>query len=108
MKLNRIKGTDLELTDAMRSAVDRVMDNLDKYIEKFGDAVSADVELEKTTQHHHKGPFFRAEINVTIPGKLVRAEATDEDLYIAIDRMEENISRELRKEKEKFVENQQS
>ncbi len=108
MKLNRIKGTHLELTDAMRSAVDRVLANLDKYAEKFGEAVAADVELEKTTRHHNKGPIFRAEINVTIPGKLLRGEATDEDLYIAIDRMEEHISREIRKEKEKFTENQQS
>lgn len=106
MKLNKLKGTDLEITDAMRAAVDRVMEDLTKYAEHFGEAISADVEVGKTTQHHHKGPFFRAEINIAIPRKLLRAEATDEDLYVAIDRMGEEISRELRKEKELLTEKQ--
>lgn len=109
MKLNRIKSTGLDLTDAMRSAVEKVMANLDKYAERFGEAVSADVELEKTTNHHNKGEIYRAEINVSVPKKgILRADATDEDLYAAIDKMDEAISRELRKLKERFVEEAQA
>lgn len=109
MKLNRIKATGMDLTDAMHTAVDKVMANLDKYANRFGEAVSADVELKKTTQHHHKGEIYEAEINVSVPQKgLIRANEKDEDLYAAIDKMEENISRELRKLKERFVENQQT
>lgn len=108
MKLNRIKGTGMDLTDAMRASVDKVMANLDKYSERFGEAASADVELEKTTNHHNKGEIFRAEINVSVPQKgILRAEATEGDLYAAIDKMEEQISRELRKLKERYIENMQ-
>ena len=109
MKLDRLKATGMDLTDGIRAAIDRVMENLDKYIDKFGEAVSANVEVEKTTQHHQKGQIFRAEINVSVPQKgLLRVEETDEDLYVAIDKMEESISRELRRLKERFTESQQS
>lgn len=97
----------MDMTDAIRTAVDKVLVNLDKYAERFGESVSADVEVGKTSHHHHKGEIFRAEINISVPQKgILRAEATDEDLYVAIDKMEESISRELRKLKERFVENQ--
>ena len=109
MKLNRIKATGMELTDAIRAAAEKVMANLDKYAERFGEAVSADIELMKTTQHHQKGPFYGAEINIAVPQKgLVRVVETDEDLYAAVDKMEESASRELRKLKERYVEHMQA
>lgn len=109
MKLNRIKATGLEMTGAMRTAVDKVMANLNKYAERFGEAAFADIELEKTTNHHNKGQIYRAEINVSVPQKgILRADADDEDLYVAIDKAEEDISRELRKLKERHVESTQT
>jgi len=109
MKLNRILASGMDMTDAIRAAVDKVMVNLDKYTERFGEAVSADVEVGKTTNHHNKGEIYRAEINVSVPKKgILRAEATDEDLYAAIDKVEESISRELRKLKERFVQESQA
>lgn len=109
MKLNRLKATNMDMTDAISAAVDKVLANLDKYAERFGEAVSADVEVERTTHHHHKGEVFRASINVAVPQKgSLRAEETDEDLYVAIDKMEEAVSREFRKLKERFVQSQQT
>lgn len=103
MKLNKLKTTDLELTDAMRAAVEHMLEKLGKYAARYGEAVSADVELAKTTRHHRKGPFFRAEINVEIPGKLLRAESEHEDLYAAIEEVEDEMTRQLREEKERSV-----
>jgi putative sigma-54 modulation protein len=100
MTINRIKGTGIELTDAIKDAVETELALLDPMVERWGDAVSADVEVGKTTQHHHKGEIFRAEVNLQIPGKLLRAEDENEDLYVAIKNVGDTLRRELNKEKE--------
>lgn len=100
MTINRIKGTGIELTDAIKDAVESELATLDPMIERWGDAVSADVEVGKTTAHHHKGDIFRAEVNLQIPGKLLRAEDDNEDLYVAIKNVADKLGRELNKEKE--------
>jgi putative sigma-54 modulation protein len=100
MKINRIKGTNIDLTDAIKDAVESDLAALDPMVERWGDAASVDVEVGKTTNHHHKGEIFRAEANLQIPGKLLRAEREDEDLYVAIKEVADTLARELNKEKE--------
>lgn len=100
MSIN-IQATNLELTDAIRSyAEEKVSEILSRY---HMEVIQADIEVAKTTQHHQKGEVFRAEVNVDIPGKLVRAEATHEDLYAAIDEMKNILDEELRKQKDKSI-----
>ena len=100
MKINRIKGTGIDLTDAIKAAVENELAALDPMVERWGEAVSADAEVGKTTNHHQKGEIFRAEVNLSIPGKLLRAEDENEDLYIAIKNVADTLVRELNKEKE--------
>ena len=103
MTINRIKATGIELTDAIKNAVEKELAALDERIARWGDAVSADVEVGKTTNHHHKGEIFRAEANLHIPGKTLRAEETAEDLYAAIKEMARTLGREVVKEKERHA-----
>lgn len=100
MTINKIKGTNMDLTDAIKDAVESELSALDPMVERWGDAASVDVEVGKTTNHHHKGEIFRAEANLQIPGKLLRAEREDEDLYVAIKNVADTLARELNKEKE--------
>ncbi len=100
MTINRIKGTNIELTDAIKDAVESELATLDALCERWGEAVSADVEVGKTSEHHHKGEIFRAEVNLQIPGKLLRAEDENEDLYVAIKNVADTLQRELVKEKD--------
>lgn len=100
MHINRIKGTNMDLTEAIKSAVIDELAALDARAERWGTAVSADVEVGKTSNHHQKGEIFRAEVNLTIPGKLLRAEDENEDLYVALKNVVGTLGRELEKEKE--------
>jgi putative sigma-54 modulation protein len=100
MTINRIKGTGIDLTDAIKDAVESELAALDALVERWGDAASADVEVGRTTSHHQKGEIFRAEVNLQIPGKLLRAEREGEDLYVAIKDVADTLARELVKEKE--------
>lgn len=108
MKIDRVKATGIELTDAISEVIVKELDALDSMVARFGPPVSAQVEVGKTTQHHNKGPFFRAEINLTIPNKILRAEAEHEDLYVAVKEATKILYMELAKEKDKHVDGRQA
>lgn len=101
MTIDRIKATGIELTDAIKDAVEKDLAALEAMTERFGDAAAVDVEVGKTTNHHHKGEIFRAEMNLHIPGKTIRVEETAEDLYAAIKEAARTLGREVVKEKER-------
>jgi putative sigma-54 modulation protein len=94
MKLD-IKSKNIDLTAAIRDFVESKMATLDAKVARFGTAVSAEVEVGKTSQHHKKGPVFRAEVHVRLPNKLVYAEAKNYDLYIAINDAKKEAERQV-------------
>ena len=62
-----------------------------------------EVEVGKTTEHHQKGDVYRAEINFTAGGVRLRAVATTDDLYAALDDAKDEMQREMRRYKEKQI-----
>lgn len=58
--------------------------------------MSVDLEIARTTRHHRKGKIYRAEVNLSLPRKLLRAEVEDEDARAAIDLLSEEIEREIK------------
>jgi len=91
-----IKATNMELTSAIRNYVEKRMAKLEKLLER-ADRVVIDFEVGQTTKHHQKGDIFRAEVTADIEGKIYRASTTEEDLYVAIDKVEQMIFRDIRK-----------
>jgi len=95
-----IKTKNIDLTDAIRDAVQSKMAKLGPMVERFGDSVTAEVEVGKTTGHHNKGPHFRAEVHVRLPGKLVYADAENEDMYMAVREARDKAVRQVKDYKE--------
>lgn len=108
MKIDRIKATGIELTDAITATVVKELEALDPLVARFGPPTSAQVEVSRTTQHHNKGLIFRAEINLVIPHRTLRAEADHEDLYAAIRAAANTLYQEMAKEKDRHVEERQA
>ena len=95
-----IKGTNLDLTEAIKNYVTEKVNSLEKF---FDQALIARVDVGLTTKHHQKGNIFRAEINLEVPQKhLLRAESVKDDLYIAINDAKADLERQLKKYKEKM------
>jgi len=94
-----ITGTQLSLTQEIKEYAEKKLGELERFIPE-GTAVQMDVELEKTTNHHRKGEIFRAEVNVSLPGGLLRAEAQEEMLFKAINEVKNEMQRELVKYKD--------
>lgn len=96
------KYTNLDSTSAMTAYVEEKMGALDKLVEKWNaeGGVAAHVEIARTTHHHHKGPVFRAEINLHLPHVILRAEHIDVDARVAVDLVRDKVRREIIKYKE--------
>jgi len=101
MKIN-IKGTKIELTAAIESYIKKKIGGVEKFITMHaGEEIRAEVEIGKTTKHHHSGDIFRAEVNLSIHGKQFRATSEKSDLYAAIDDARDELVRELNSSKDK-------
>lgn len=95
MRINNIKGTGIELTDAIRDYAEKRVNALNKFVDADDTSVLANVEVGKTTAHHQSGDIFRAEFNVSMGGKQFRAVAGKNDLYAAIDDAKDEMARIL-------------
>jgi len=97
-----IKATNFKLTPAIEDWVLEKIKTLEKYIpnlDKKG-VVECWVEVGKVTMHHQKGDVFRAEADIRLPGKVLRVEATESDLKMAIVRVKDELQRQLNKYKD--------
>jgi len=98
-----IKGTNMELTEAIKDYINEKIGSLDKF---FDQILEARVEVGITNKHHQKGNIFRAEVNLEVPQKqIIRAEAEREDLYMAINEVKDELQGQLKKYKEKMRSN---
>ncbi|MEK7650556.1 MAG: ribosome-associated translation inhibitor RaiA [Patescibacteria group bacterium] len=97
MNIN-IKTTGLELTDALEAYLHEKLAHVEKFITESERAIArAEVNLAKTTQHHKNGDFFKAEITILLSGRSLHASANKDDLYAAIDEMQDEIISEIKR-----------
>lgn len=98
MQLISLKGTHIELTDAIKGYVDAKLSAIEKFTTDMGVA-EISVECGRTSEHHNKGNVYRCEMNLQVPGKLLRAEREAEDLYAAIDLVKDELVRQVKDHK---------
>jgi len=90
-----LKSKGIDLTAAINAAVAKSVSSIEKKVARFGESVTCEVEVSKTTKHHKKGDVFRAEVHVRVPGKLVYAESLKDDLYVAINDARKEAERQI-------------
>ena len=104
----RIQGTNLELTAELYDFVETKLADCERTLGDVNrDPIQIDVELEKTTRRHPKErdtqQRYRAEANVSVPGRLIRAEGSAADIHQAIVEMKHHLMRELRRWRERLI-----
>lgn len=94
-----ISGKNLDITEGLRTAVEEKIGKLERY---FNDSTEVHVTLSAEK--------LRQKIEVTIPmkGSIIRAEESSSDMYVSIDLVEEVIERQLRKYKNKLIDQKQA
>ncbi|HWS76383.1 MAG TPA: ribosome-associated translation inhibitor RaiA [Quisquiliibacterium sp.] len=87
-----ITGHHLEVTPALRDYVTQKLERITRHFDRVID-VKVFLSVDKLVQ--------KAEINIHVRGKDIFAEATDDDLYAAIDALVDKLDRQVLKYKDK-------
>jgi ribosomal subunit interface protein len=104
MNIN-IHAKNLELNAPLRAFIEEKMADIEHLIGDSGPA-QAQIEVGIPSHHHNTGSIYYAEVNLTIGGKLLRAEATNFDLHSAIVDVKDDLKVQIKKFKEKLTEAQ--
>ncbi|MEK7652882.1 MAG: ribosome-associated translation inhibitor RaiA [Patescibacteria group bacterium] len=93
-----IKAKNAKLAPEAHEIITKKINKLTRYCDCI---IKADVEIGVTTFHHQKGDIYRAEVNLAVPKKIIRAEAETDTIDKSISEMLKRLKAELIKYKQK-------
>ena len=114
----QIKATNLDLTPAIKEYIEKKFTSLVRFLRKelaptaknkkapasshreLKDRVIF-IEIARTTRHHRHGNVFYAEATLEIDKETLRAEHSDYDIRVAIDKVKDKFKKEIIKHKER-------
>lgn len=91
----KVTGLHLELTPSLREYIETRLERITRHVDDLID-VSVTLSVDKLVQ--------KAEVNAHLSGKDIHVEATDSDMYAAIDALMDKLDRQVLKFKEKQTE----
>ncbi len=98
MKIS-IKTKNITLNEPLKVFIHEKIGSLEKFLGNDTDSLLVEVELDKT-KHQNKGDIFRAEVQIDVPNKLLRAESTMDDLRKAIVEVKDQLQVQIKKYRE--------
>jgi|SRR6056297_183630 len=96
----QIQGTNMELTQDTKDFLQEKMDMLEKYLGNLT-VQNCDVEIGQENKHHQSGDIFFCEINMAVPGDLLRVRKVEETLFKAIEKAKDHMKENIIKHKDK-------
>ena len=90
-----ISGKNIEVTPGLKDAIEQKLGKLERYFTPETE-INVTLSVEKGRQ--------KIEVTIPVKGNIIRSEQTSNDMYVSIDLVEEIIERQLRKYKNKLVE----
>ncbi|ACO46686.1 ribosome-associated translation inhibitor RaiA [Deinococcus deserti] len=99
MRIYKLSGRNVEVSDAMRDYVQEKLTRLDRYNDQITDArVTLTVRDVRDA-----GRRNRVEVQLNVPNGIIRAEEHHSDMYAAIDKASDVLERQLRKFKTRYM-----
>jgi putative sigma-54 modulation protein len=92
MKMN-YTGKNVEVTEALKDVTEKKLGKLDKYFQK-------DIEGNVTFSVEKNRKII--EVTINLPGTILRAEESSDDMYASIDKAVDVLERQMRKHKTKL------
>ncbi len=94
-----IIGKNIEVTPALDMAIKDKLSKLDKF---FSPETEVHVTLSVEKDRH------KMEVTIPVRGTIIRSEQSSNDMYVSLDLVEEVIERQLKKYKNKIIDQKQA
>ena len=94
-----ITGRNIDVTPGLRAAIEEKIGKLERYFLPDTEIIVT-LSVQKDKQ--------KIEVTIPVKGNIIRAEESSSDMYVSIDLVEEIIERQLRKYKNKLIDQKQS
>lgn len=91
------------ISPAAGKKIDSKINSLEKIVSSFGLPNELRIRLQKTNYFDSEGRAFRCEINVRLPGKVLRSESEKNDIVAAVTEAKNKMSRLIKQHKEKTL-----
>jgi SSU ribosomal protein S30P/sigma 54 modulation protein len=103
VQIYQLSGRNVEVTEPMREYVEEKLSRLDRYTDQITDArVTLTVRDVRNNERRN-----RVEVQLNVPGGIIRAEEHHADMYAAIDKASDVLERQLRKFKTRYMKQRQ-
>ncbi len=94
-----IVGKNIEVTQGLKAAVEEKIGKLERYFNPETE-IHVTLSVEKERQ--------KIEVTIPVKGSIIRSEQVSNDMYVSIDLVEEIIERQIKKYKNKLIDQKQS
>jgi len=94
----------LDVTPSLETYIEEKLTPMAKFVEPYerDGEVTLRLEVARTTEHHRKGDeIFMAALDLELPGKVLRSEASAADIRKSIDEVRNMMHMEIQKYKTK-------
>ena len=99
MNIYKLIGRNLDITDAMRAYAEDKLAKLERF---SGQIVDARVVMSYSQASNQAEPA-KVEVQLNLPGGIVRAEERGQDSYAAIDKVVDKLERQLKRFKGRLI-----
>ncbi|HRP47656.1 MAG TPA: ribosome-associated translation inhibitor RaiA [Trueperaceae bacterium] len=99
MNIYKLIGRNIEVTDAMRQYAEDKLSRLDRYSDQI---VDASVVMGYDTHENAANPA-KVEVQLNLPGGMIRAEERALDTYAAVDLVVAKLERQLKRFKGSLI-----
>ena len=94
-----ISGKNIDVTPGLKAAIEDKIGKLEKYFTPETE-IHVTLSVEKERQ--------KIEVTIPVKGSIIRSEQVSNDMYVSIDLVEEIIERQLKRYKNKLIDQKQS
>ncbi len=97
MRVN-IRHKDIEITDSLREYIGRkIVRPVEKRLKRLAlsDDPILDIEVARTTRHHHKGEVYRVSAGLMLGKTMIRVSSEGSEIHASCDALEDELKREI-------------
>ena len=96
-----IKGTNYEVDAKARELIDNKLKPIERTLGADAEKALVEVEIELVEERKNNNAVYRAEINISVEGKLYRGASTRRLLQNAMNDVKEELTKEIRRSRGK-------